>query len=250
MSTLSAADSIKLAMAGLNTSALNTTNTSPTIKTADSDFQTALKKASGQTSMDDIFEEAAKTYGVPAQLLKAVAKAESGFNPNAVSGAGAIGVMQLMPATAQSLGVTNPYDARQNIMGGAKYLKENLERFNGDASLALAAYNAGPNAVEKYNGIPPYSETQNYVKTVLSYMELTFSEPHRKYRNYRYRIEFCLHKPGDRTFQSFLLQSFRFRNGRLGKLWNIPGRREHHDGQGDFRQYDTAHAYPDDDKYG
>lgn len=138
MSTLSAADSIKLAMAGLNTSALNTTNTSPTIKTADSDFQTALKKASGQTSMDDIFEEAAKTYGVPAQLLKAVAKAESGFNPNAVSGAGAIGVMQLMPATAQSLGVTNPYDARQNIMGGAKYLKENLERFNGDASLALS----------------------------------------------------------------------------------------------------------------
>ena len=171
MSTLSAADSIKLAMAGLNTSALNTTNTSPTIKTADSDFETALKKASGQTSMDDIFEEAAKTYGVPAQLLKAVAKAESGFNPNAVSGAGAIGVMQLMPATAQSLGVTNPYDARQNIMGGAKYLKENLERFNGDASLALAAYNAGPNAVEKYNGIPPYSETQNYVKTVLSYMD-------------------------------------------------------------------------------
>ncbi|MEY8426314.1 lytic transglycosylase domain-containing protein [Lachnospiraceae bacterium 46-15] len=173
MSTLSAADSIRLAMAGLNTSALNTTTTSPTIKTADSDFQTALKRASGQTSMDDIFEEAAKTYGVPVQLLKAVAKAESGFNPNAVSGAGAIGVMQLMPATAQSLGVTNPYDARQNIMGGAKYLKENLERFNGDASLALAAYNAGPNAVEKYNGIPPYSETQNYVKTVLSYMNDT-----------------------------------------------------------------------------
>lgn len=169
MSTLSAADSIRLAMAGLNTSAY-TTATSPAIQTADSDFQTALKRAGGQTSMDDIFEEAAKTYGVPVQLLKAVAKAESGFNPNAVSGAGAIGVMQLMPATAQSLGVTNPYDARQNIMGGAKYLKENLERFSGDASLALAAYNAGPNAVEKYNGIPPYSETQNYVKTVLSYM--------------------------------------------------------------------------------
>lgn len=128
------------------------------------------KAQNGPESMDAIFEEAAARYDVSVDLLKAVAKAESGFNPNAVSKAGAIGVMQLMPATARSLGVADPYDARQNIMGGAKYLKENLDRFNGDVSLALAAYNAGPNAVQKYGGIPPYSETQNYVKVVTSYM--------------------------------------------------------------------------------
>ncbi len=131
-------------------------------------FEEVYEKASG--SMDDIFEEAASIYDVPVELLKAVAKAESNFNPNAVSHAGAIGVMQLMPGTASSLGVTNPYDARQNIMGGAKYLKSNLDRYNGDISLALAAYNAGPGSVEKYGGVPPYAETQNYVKKVASYM--------------------------------------------------------------------------------
>ena len=130
-------------------------------------FEEVYEKASG--SMDDIFEEAASIYDVPVELLKAVAKAESNFNPNAVSHAGAIGVMQLMPGTASSLGVTNPYDARQNIMGGAKYLKSNLDRYNGDISLALAAYNAGPGSVEKYGGVPPYAETQNYVKRVLEY---------------------------------------------------------------------------------
>lgn len=139
---------------------------------ASGEFQNVFNKAakSGTESMDAVFEEAAAIYGVPEKLLKAVAKAESNFNPNAVSKAGAIGVMQLMPATARSLGVTDPYDARQNIMGGAKYLKENLERFGGNVSLALAAYNAGPNSVQKYGGIPPYKETQNYVKTVTSYM--------------------------------------------------------------------------------
>ena len=131
-------------------------------KKSDGDFQTVFqtKYQNMPESMDSIFEEASAKYGVSSNLLKAVAKAESNFNPNAVSKAGAIGVMQLMPATARSLGVSDPYDARQNIMGGAKYLKENLERFDGNVSLALAAYNAGP----------PYKETQNYVKTVTSYM--------------------------------------------------------------------------------
>lgn len=134
-------------------------------------FEEVYEKASGLESMDAIFEEAASIYDVPVELLKAVAKAESNFNPNAVSHAGAIGVMQLMPGTASSLGVTNPYDARQNIMGGAKYLKSNLDRYGGDISLTLAAYNAGPGSVEKYGGIPPYAETQNYVKRVASYMD-------------------------------------------------------------------------------
>lgn len=147
-------------------------NVSRTEKSDNPSFQAVFgsKIQSGSESMDAIFEEAADRYNISVDLLKAVAKAESGFNPNAVSKAGAIGVMQLMPATARSLGVTDPYDARQNIMGGAKYLKENLDRFNGNVSFALAAYNAGPNSVQKYGGIPPYSETQNYVKTVTSYM--------------------------------------------------------------------------------
>ncbi len=135
-------------------------------------FQSVFRDISqgAPESMDKIFEEASSRYGVPLNLVKAVAKAESNFNASAVSKAGAIGVMQLMPATARSLGVTDPYDARQNIMGGTKYLRENLDRFGGNVSLALAAYNAGPNSVQKYGGIPPYKETQNYVKTVTSYM--------------------------------------------------------------------------------
>lgn len=132
-------------------------------------FSQTLQNEMRETSMDSIFEEAAERYDVPVSLLRAVAKAESGFNANAVSKSGAMGVMQLMPATAKSLGVTDPFDAKQNIMGGAKYLKENLDRFQ-NVELALAAYNAGPGSVQKYGGIPPYKETQNYVKKVVGYM--------------------------------------------------------------------------------
>ncbi len=135
-------------------------------------FSDILKQSFANISedMDAIFEEAAAKFQISPQLLKSVAKAESNFNPNAVSHAGAMGVMQLMPGTAKNLGVTDAFDARQNIMGGAKYLKENLDRFGGNVELALAAYNAGPGAVQKYGGIPPYKETQNYVKKVTSYM--------------------------------------------------------------------------------
>ena len=124
-----------------------------------------------EEDLDAIFQEAANTYGVSAVILKSIAKAESGFNPSAVSSAGAVGIMQLMPQTAASLGVTNSYDARENIMGGAKYISQLLSKYEGNISLALAAYNAGSGNVEKYGGIPPFTETQNYVQKVLSYME-------------------------------------------------------------------------------
>lgn len=162
---------MELAVSAVNGEAVSSQNQrAAQTEKASQSFQTAFKEASKTESMDAIFAEAAARYGVSEKLLKSVAKAESNFNAKAVSKAGAIGVMQLMPATARSLGVTDPYDPRQNIMGGAKYLKENLDRFGGNVSLALAAYNAGPNAVQKYGGIPPYKETQNYVKTVTSYM--------------------------------------------------------------------------------
>ncbi len=162
--------SLVTSVSGLEGLDIQSGRTAQTQKTEEG-FQTVFKNTySGTESMDAIFEEAASAYNVSVNLIKAVAKAESGFNPNAVSKSGAIGVMQLMPSTARSLGVTDPYDARQNIMGGTKYLRQNLDRFNGNVSLALAAYNAGPNAVQKYGGIPPYQETQNYVRIVTSYM--------------------------------------------------------------------------------
>ncbi len=124
--------------------------------------------ATTPSELEPIFDQAARQYGISKDLLMAVAKAESNYNPSAVSGAGAIGIMQLMPDTANNLGVSNPYDATENIMGGARYLSQLLTQYNGDASLALAAYNAGTGNVAKYGGIPPFKETQNYVSKVLA----------------------------------------------------------------------------------
>jgi soluble lytic murein transglycosylase-like protein len=114
-------------------------------------------------------DAAAARHGVDPALLRGLIRQESGFDPNATSPAGALGLCQLMPATAAGLGVTNPRDPVQNIEGGAKYLKAQLDRFGGDVSKALAAYNAGPGAVQKYNGVPPYAETQAYVQRVTGY---------------------------------------------------------------------------------
>ena len=151
-------------------SAMNTKTQSTTGASFSSVLQSVQKQksvSSGAAKYDAIFEEASRTYGVSKSLLIAVAKAESNFNPNDVSHAGASGIMQLMPGTAKSLGVKNVFDPYENIMGGAKLLRDNIRSF-GSVPLALAAYNAGPGAVKKYNGIPPYKETQNYVKKIMA----------------------------------------------------------------------------------
>ena len=136
-----------------------------------------LNQTSVTTNLDSIFKEASEKYGVSERLLKAIAYTESGFQANATSSAGAMGIMQLMPSTASAYGVADPYDAYQNIMGGAAVLKDLLNMFQGNQSLAIAGYNAGCGNVKKYGGVPPFTETQNYVAKVTSLMQTGVSVP-------------------------------------------------------------------------
>ncbi len=124
------------------------------------------RKAMAPSELQPMIQEAASKTGVSEELITAVIQQESAFRPNAVSPVGAQGLMQLMPGTARSLGVENSFDPRQNILGGAKYLQQQLSRF-GSVEKALAAYNAGPGAVAKYGGVPPYAETRQYVNRIM-----------------------------------------------------------------------------------
>ena len=141
--------------------AATTPQTTASVTTGDGQNQTPSKFA-------DLIQQASQRYGVSTDLVNAVIKTESNYNPQAVSSVGAMGLMQLMPGTASSLGVTDPMNPAQNIDGGVHLLSNLLKHYNGKVDLAVAAYNAGSGAVDRYQGIPPYQETQTYVKRILS----------------------------------------------------------------------------------
>lgn len=130
------------------------------------------KPATATKKYDGIIQEASNTFGLSFSLLKAMIKVESDFDSRAISKKGALGLMQIMPQNLQAFNIREPYDPKDNIMGGARYFKSLIERFEGKLPLALAAYNAGPTIVDKYRDIPPFKETQDYVKKVMKYFYL------------------------------------------------------------------------------
>jgi len=161
--------------------AVSPSSTSP--QPANSSFASALQAATTASAgaqageYESLIEQAAARNGVDPAVLHGLIQQESGFDPSAVSSAGASGLTQLMPGTASSLGVANPLNPAESIEGGARYLGEMMRRFAGNTTDALAAYNAGPGAVQEYGGVPPYSETQSYVEKVLGYAE-TYRQSH------------------------------------------------------------------------
>lgn len=157
--------------------------TSPSTGIVSTNGTTGKMSSDGKltTKLDDIFRRASEKYNISYDFLTAVAKAESDFNPNCVSSAGAKGIMQVMPYEAKELGITDVFDPEQNIMGAAKLLAAHLEKFDGDTTLAAAAYNAGSGRVKQYGGVPPFKETQNYVKKIASYMKEGVKVPDKTY---------------------------------------------------------------------
>lgn len=152
--------------------------TSKTVKSEGAGGSTA----SGTTTLKNIFKRASEKYDISYDFLVSVAKAESDFNTKCVSSAGAKGIMQLMPDECREFHVSDPYDAEQNIMAAAKLLKAHLKKYDGNYTLAAAAYNAGSGAVSKYGGVPPYTETQNYVKKIRKYMKEGVTVPNKTVR--------------------------------------------------------------------
>lgn len=142
-------------------------NTRPVVAANPCRGLTSTQLDARANALEPEFRKAAREHTVDAALLKAVARAESCFDPRAVSRVGATGLMQLMPITAQEMGVSDVYDQIQNLNGGAKYLARMLTRYSSDTRLALAAYNAGPGNVDRYQGVPPFDETRRYIETVL-----------------------------------------------------------------------------------
>lgn len=146
-------------------------NSSSQVSKSGTDFDRIYNELTAPDSLENIFAEASKKFGINENFLKAVAKAESGFDPEAESYCGAQGIMQLMPFTQESYGVTDPFDARQSIMAGAELLSELLDNYDGNATLALAAYNAGSGSVSRYGGVPPYDETLAYIDRINEFLD-------------------------------------------------------------------------------